>query len=73
VAPPDNTIANPLLLADGSFQLAFGTVGGNYTFQSSMDLADWLPLFNFICTNSPMILVDTNAISIGQNFYRLKQ
>jgi hypothetical protein len=74
VVAPDNTIANPQLLGNGFFQMDFyGTVGSNYTLQASADLANWLPLFNFICTNSPTILADTNATSIGQKFYRLKQ
>jgi len=65
-APPDNTIVNPQLLIDGSFQLAFyGTVNTNYTLQASTDLRNWWSLFSFTCTNSPTMLVDTNSTSGG--------
>ena len=74
ILPADNTLVSMGFVTNGGFQMAFyGTIGTNYTLQASTDLSNWSPLFNFTCTNSPTILADTNAISIGQNFYRLKQ
>ena len=74
VSPSDNTIANPQLLPNGSFQLSFyGMVGSNYILQASPDLISWSSLFGFICINSPTIVADTNTISDGRKFYRVKQ
>jgi hypothetical protein len=74
VVPPDNTIANPQLLGNGFFQMAFyGTVSSNYTLQASTNLTNWSSLFTFPCTNSPIMVVDTNATYGGAKFYRLQQ
>jgi hypothetical protein len=74
VAPPDNTIVNPQLSANGLFQMAFyGTVSSNYTLQASTNLTNWSSLFTFPCTNSPIMVVDTNATYGGAKFYRLQQ
>jgi uncharacterized repeat protein (TIGR02543 family) len=73
VAPPDNTIVNPQLSANGLFQMAFyGTVSSNYTLQASTNLTNWSSLFTFPCTNSPIMVVDTNATYSGAKFYRLQ-
>ena len=74
VTPPDNTLVSLGFQTDGSFQIAFyGVAGSNYMIQASPDLTNWSQLFSFVSTNSPTILVDTNAAFIGNNFYRVKQ
>ncbi len=72
VTPP--AVTSPQLLPDGSFQMTFyGVIGTNYTFQASTDLKNWMSLFSFTCTNSPMYLVDTNATQYAYRFYRIAQ
>jgi hypothetical protein len=72
VTPP--AVTNPQLSPDGSFQMTFyGVIGSNYTFQASTDLKNWMSLFGFTCTNSPMYLVDTNAMQYASRFYRVAQ
>jgi hypothetical protein len=72
VVLPDNTIASPQRLPDGTFEFAFyGVVGSNYTLQASTSLMDWTSLFSFVCTNSPTVLLDTNATKYNRRFYRV--
>jgi len=73
VLPPNNTIG-AAQFTNGGFQLAFyGTVGSNYTLQASSDLVNWTSLFNFTCTNTPTIVVDTQAKNYSKRFYRVAQ
>jgi hypothetical protein len=73
VLPPNNTIG-AAQFTNGGFQLAFyGTVGSNYTLQASSDLVHWASLLNFTCTNTPMIVVDTQAKNYSIRFYRIAE
>jgi uncharacterized repeat protein (TIGR02543 family) len=73
VLPPNNTIG-AAQFTNGGFQLAFyGTVGSNYTLQASSDLVHWASLLNFTCTNTPTIIVDTQAKTYSIRFYRIAQ
>ena len=59
-------------LPNGQFQLsAFVEAGRNYTLQASTNLISWTTLMNFTATNSPIILLDTNASSFTLRFYRI--
>lgn len=59
---------------DGQFQVAvFGQIGTNYTLLASTDLSKWTPIVNFICTNTPMNVVDTLAKNYSYRFYRIAQ
>jgi hypothetical protein len=72
VVPPNNTIASPQRLSDGTFEFAFyGAVGSNYTLQASASLTDWTSLFSFACTNSPTVVLDTSATNYSRRFYRV--
>jgi hypothetical protein len=72
VVLPNNTIASPQRLSDGTFEFAFyGAVGSNYTLQASTNLADWTSLFSFTCTNSPTVVLDTSATNYNRRFYRV--
>lgn len=73
VLPPNNTIGGAQF-TNGGFQLAFyGTVGSNYTLQASSDLVNWASLLNFTCTNTPTLVVDTQAKNYSIRFYRIAQ
>jgi hypothetical protein len=72
VVLPNNTIASPQRLSDGTFEFAFyGAVGSNYTLQASTSLTDWTSLFSFACTNSPTVVLDTSATNFSRRFYRV--
>jgi uncharacterized repeat protein (TIGR02543 family) len=72
VVLPDNTIASPQRLPDGTFEFAFyGVVGSNYTLQASTSLMDWTSVFSFACTNSPTVVLDTSATNYSRRFYRV--
>jgi hypothetical protein len=59
-------------LPDGGFQLTvFGEMGRNYTLQASTNLVNWVPLFNFACTNWTMYLADPFATNYLFRFYRI--
>jgi hypothetical protein len=36
----------------------------------SADLLTWVPLTNFVCTNSLMLFRDSGTTNYGQRFYR---
>jgi hypothetical protein len=73
VLPPNNTIG-AAQFTNGGFQLAFyGTEGSNYTLQASTDLVHWASILNYICTNTPTIVVDTQAKNYSIRFYRIAQ
>jgi hypothetical protein len=73
VVPPINTLSSVGLITNG-FQMDFyGAIGSNYTLQASTDLANWVTVLNFTCTNSPMILVDPGANYLAWRFYRIAQ
>jgi hypothetical protein len=72
VVPANRTIANPVRLPNGTFQLAFyGAVGSNYTLQASATLTNWGSLFSFACTNAPTVVLDTSATNYSRRFYRV--
>jgi hypothetical protein len=72
--PPSPAVTSPQLLPGGSFQVTFhGVIGSNYTFQASSDMKNWISLFGFTCTNSPMYLMDTNAMRYACRYYRVAQ
>jgi hypothetical protein len=59
-------------LADGRLRLSvFGQVGHNYTLLASTNLANWVSILTFACTNAAMDVFDPNAGSFSARFYRL--
>ena len=49
-------------LADGRLRLSvFGQVGHNYTLLASTNLANWVPVLSFACTNGAMDVFDPDA------------
>jgi hypothetical protein len=65
-------IGSCLLRSDGYFQLeVFGQIGSTYTLQASTNLLDWVAVCQFICTNAPTVLVDTNTAPFNRRFYRV--
>lgn len=59
-------------LTNGGFQLAvYGNVDHAYTLQASTDLKNWTSVLNFVCTNSPTIVLDPGAKYLGWRFYRV--
>jgi hypothetical protein len=69
----------PLLVPDGfatngGFRLyVYGTIGDTYTLQASANLLSWVPLFAFVCTSTPTLVVDTTATNYTHRYYRLAQ
>jgi hypothetical protein len=68
----------PILLSsagfstNGEFQLCvYGQIGRAYTLQASTNLMNWVSLFDFTCTNSPMNVVDPVPQNFSQRFYRV--
>ena len=58
-------------LATNGFALTFqGIVGSNYLIQGSTDLTNWVPVTNFLSTNSTMYLLDAEATNFTTRFYR---
>jgi len=49
----------------------FGQVGHNYSLQASTDLADWILITTFPCTNAIMDIFDASAMNYNARFYRL--
>jgi hypothetical protein len=59
-------------LADGRLRLSvFGQVGHNYTLLASTNLADWVPILSFACTNGVTDVFDPDAKNLSSRFYRL--
>jgi Carboxypeptidase regulatory-like domain len=59
-------------LADGRLRLSvFGQVGHNYTLLASTNLANWVPVLSFACTNGVMDVFDPDAKNLSSRFYRL--
>ena len=59
-------------LADGRLKLSmFGQAGHNYTLLASTNLADWVPILSFACTNVVTDIFDPDAKSVSSRFYRL--
>jgi subtilase family serine protease len=70
--PPGATLLQQQLHGDGSFTFGItGAVGTAYTLQFSTNLVDWVRMTDFVCTNSPTWLTDTNASRFSQRFYRV--
>jgi hypothetical protein len=47
-----------------------GPVGSNYTVEASTNLFHWLPITNFVSTNSPVYFHDPAALNYTRRFYR---
>ena len=74
VVPPVNTLSSVGLVTNSGFQMAFyGTLGVNYTLQASTDLKNWTSVRVFICTNSPIMVIDPGANYLDKRFYRVVQ
>ena len=59
-------------LAHGRLRLSvFGQVGHNYTLLASTNLANWVPILSFACTNGAMDVFDPDAKTFSARFYRL--
>ncbi len=55
----------------GNFDLTLqGPIGSNYEIDASIDLFNWLPLTNFVSTNSPSFITDPAPTNFNQRFYR---
>jgi uncharacterized repeat protein (TIGR03806 family) len=72
-------LPNPLFTGAGgftnsTFQMSFiGPIGSNYVLQVSPDLMQWTSISTNTPTNSPFVLIDTNAPSSTAQFYRVLQ
>jgi hypothetical protein len=71
--------ASPVVLGFGSAQplssnglalMLQGPVGSNYVIQASIDLVTWLPVTNFVSTNSPFYFNFPTATNYSHRFYR---
>jgi sugar lactone lactonase YvrE len=71
--------ASPVVLGFGSAQplssnglalMLQGPVGSNYVIQASTDLVTWLPVTNFVSTNSPFYFNFPTATNYSHRFYR---
>jgi hypothetical protein len=70
--PPGATLLQQQRHGDGSFTFGItAAVGTAYTLQFSTNLVDWVRMTDFVCTNSPTWLTDTNASRFSQRFYRV--
>ena len=57
---------------NGQFQFTFDTAFGvNYTVEVSTNLTNWTPALSFQGVNGPLTILDSNASSLGQRFYRV--
>ena len=74
ISAPSVRLSSAGFSTNGGFQLyVYGQIGQAYTLQASTNLVNWVSLFNFTCTNSPMYVVDPAAKYYSQRFYRLAQ
>jgi Immunoglobulin I-set domain len=67
-------LAAPQLATGGQFQFSFDTITSvNYTVQYSTSLssADWIPLLTLEGYGGPITIIDPNAVSSSQRFYRI--
>ena len=72
LAAPSPQLSSMGFDPDGGFLLAVtGQAGQNYTLQASTNLVNWLSIFGFICTNSPMQVEDPAAKYYSRRFYRV--
>jgi len=59
-------------LTNGSFQMSVeALLGKTYTLSTSANLSNWVPAFNFVCTNFPTTIADPAAPGARQRFYRV--
>jgi hypothetical protein len=56
---------------DGQLLSLFGQVGHNYTLLASTNLANWVPVFSFACTNGTMDVFVPETGPFSARFYRL--
>jgi hypothetical protein len=69
--PPQLTNAR---LSGGTFQFTFpGQRGRTNQVQCSSNFVNWTVLTNVFGTNAPITFRDTNAVSGGQRFYRVRR
>ena len=65
-------ITTPKRLANGQFQFSFDTaIGVNYAVQYSTNLFQWFPFVTLGGIGVPLTLIDPNAASSPQHFYRV--
>jgi hypothetical protein len=65
-------ITAPTILASGQFQFSFDTATGvNYAVQYSTNLMQWFPFVTLGGIGLPLTLIDPNAASSPQRFYRI--
>lgn len=58
----------PAISGSGQFQFnVWGVDGFSYTVETSSNFTDWVPVFT---NTAPFTFTDTNASTVGQNFYR---
>jgi hypothetical protein len=66
-------LSGPTWGGSGEFQFTFSTAPGvTYTIQVSTDLRHWDSVLTFRGAGGPMTIIDPNATSGGQRFYRLR-
>jgi hypothetical protein len=59
-------------LPNGWFQMSVeARPGQTYTLLASTNLADWVPALSFLYSNTPTVIVDSNAPSYQRRFYRI--
>jgi hypothetical protein len=68
------SLAAPARLSDGNVVLRFsGWASTEYEVQRSVNLLNWVPWTNLVCTAPTSQVVDAEAPATSNRFYRLKQ
>jgi hypothetical protein len=72
LGPTAPIIADARFLTNGVIELAvYGVVGSQYSLQASTNLLSWAVISNFTMVAAPTYVVDPQASSFQQRFYRL--
>jgi subtilase family serine protease len=72
IPPAAPMIAGGRFLTNGTVQLeVYGPIGSQFTLQASTNLLSWVVISNFTMVAAPTYVVDPQASSFQQRFYRL--
>jgi uncharacterized repeat protein (TIGR03803 family) len=65
-------LAAPKVLPNGQFQFSINTTTGmDYAIQYSTTLTNWIPFVTFVGYGGQITIIDPNAASSSQRFYRV--